>query len=124
MHARAVLILDDEPGIRETLSEYLSDIGYATHCFWDTESALSALCGQHFDLAIVDVRLPGKDGHAFLRSALEVQPGLKAIIHTGSVEYMQQELDPSFRDSVLAVFIKPVMDMQTFVDVLQQLPET
>jgi len=72
----------------------------------------------------VAVWLPGKDGHALLCSALGIQPDLQTIIHTGSVDCLRQELEPSFRDSVLAVFTKPVTDMRAFADVLQQLPET
>jgi Response regulator containing CheY-like receiver, AAA-type ATPase, and DNA-binding domains len=118
-----VLILDDEPRIRETLSDYISDIGFSAECFSDAESALCAVRERLFSLAIVDVRLPGLDGHAFLQQALLAQPDLRSIIHTGTVEYMPQELEPNIQASIVAVLIKPVTDMQIFANVLQRLLE-
>jgi two-component system nitrogen regulation response regulator NtrX len=57
-----VLVVDDEPGIRNSLSGVLQDEGYEVDCAADGESCLAMLNEQTFDVVLLDVWLPGMDG--------------------------------------------------------------
>jgi two-component system nitrogen regulation response regulator NtrX len=62
-----VLVVDDEPGIRELVGQILGDEGYLVTAVSSGEEALSALARDIFDLVLLDVRLPGMDGLEVLR---------------------------------------------------------
>ncbi len=57
-----ILIVDDEPGLRHTLSRILSDEGYTTLTAGDGEQALALLAQEPVDLVLCDLRMPRMDG--------------------------------------------------------------
>jgi two-component system response regulator MprA len=57
-----VLVVDDEPAVRESLSRSLRFEGYQVELAGDGYSALDALRAGHHDLVILDVMMPGLDG--------------------------------------------------------------
>ena len=58
-----ILIVEDNPAIGELLEMNLSVAGYGTKRCPDGEEALAVLAEEkEFDLALVDIMLPGKDG--------------------------------------------------------------
>ncbi len=67
MRKGAVLVVDDEPGIRELLGQILGDEGYTVTTVASGEQALASLARELFDLVLLDVRLPGMDGLEVLR---------------------------------------------------------
>jgi DNA-binding NtrC family response regulator len=77
-----ILIVDDDTAFRTTLAETLDDLGYAVRQAGSCEAGLRALADGGVDLAIVDLRLPGDDGLAFLRAASDTAPGLPCIMLT------------------------------------------
>jgi two-component system nitrogen regulation response regulator NtrX len=66
---RRVLVIDDEKAIRETLSEVLSDEGYAVTALASGEEGLKRLQEESFDLAFLDVWLKDRDGLSILEAA-------------------------------------------------------
>jgi two-component system nitrogen regulation response regulator NtrX len=62
MRTARVLVVDDEPGIRHSLSGVLSDEGYEVTTVKDGETCLTAVREQSFDVILLDVWLPGIDG--------------------------------------------------------------
>ena len=62
-----ILIVDDEPRIRELLRENLQYAGYACEEAGDGSAALSLLSGGGYDLVILDLMMPGEDGLAILK---------------------------------------------------------
>ncbi|MGQ9494761.1 MAG: sigma-54-dependent transcriptional regulator [Thermoanaerobaculaceae bacterium] len=63
----AVLVVDDEPGIRELLAQILMDEGYTVATVGTGEEALGALSKEVFDAVLLDVQLPGLNGLEILR---------------------------------------------------------
>ena len=59
-----VLLVEDDPGIGELVSEDLSDQGYAVDWAQDGDEALSLLHSFPYDLVVLDIMLPGQDGFA------------------------------------------------------------
>jgi two-component system phosphate regulon response regulator OmpR len=72
MTARAtILIVDDEPDVREVLDEYFVSHGYAVLCAENSATARELAAAQPIDLALVDVHMPGEDGLSLARHLRE-----------------------------------------------------
>jgi two-component system alkaline phosphatase synthesis response regulator PhoP len=59
---RRILLVDDEPGLRKTLSDRLRKEGYAVETAANGDQALELARKGHYDLIILDLNLPAKDG--------------------------------------------------------------
>jgi two-component system nitrogen regulation response regulator NtrX len=66
---RRILVIDDEKAIRETLSEILSDEGYAVTAVASGEEGLRQLQDERWDLVLLDVWLQDRDGLSVLEAA-------------------------------------------------------
>jgi DNA-binding NtrC family response regulator len=66
MNGTAVLVVDDEPGMRDTLVAILEHHGYQVSSAPDGETAFSAVQETAFDVVVMDVRMPGRDGVSVL----------------------------------------------------------
>ncbi len=84
----AILIVDDEPGVRTSLSGVLRDEGYDVEAVESGEACLERLVGRTFDVVILDIWLPGMDGLATLSRMRErqVDAAIVMISGHGSVE--------------------------------------
>jgi CheY-like chemotaxis protein len=116
-----VLVLDDEQLICETLADYLIDMGHLVYTYADGATALDALQKHTFTVAIVDIRLPGIGGFAFMERASNINQNLRYIIHTGSLDFGNGELKQGASDRIEAVLIKPVERLQDFLDILARM---
>jgi len=107
-----ILIVDDEKWIRDSLGEFFTDYQLPTQTVSSAEAGLKLLGARPFDLAIVDIRLPGMNGDQFVLAANQMRPGIKVIIHTGSVHFrLTDELaQVGLRET--DIFTKPVLDLQ------------
>lgn len=77
-----ILIVDDEPFVRDLLSKVLRRSGHDTVGAESASEALSALERQRFDLMLTDVIMPGMDGFDLLRRAKNAHPDMKVIVLT------------------------------------------
>ena len=60
--AHSILIVDDEAGIRRSLSSILADEGYSVEAVSSGEECLSRLAQRPVDLVLLDIWLPDRDG--------------------------------------------------------------
>ncbi len=60
--AAAVLIVDDEQAICELLCEALGEQGYTCQAVYNADEALSRLKESNFDVALLDIKMPGMSG--------------------------------------------------------------
>ena len=81
-----ILIVDDEPRIRELLRENLQYAGYACEEAGDGSAALSLLSGGGFDLVILDLMMPFMDGMTCLREMRNRHINTPVIILTARGE--------------------------------------
>ena len=76
-----ILIVDDDPDLRQLLSDYLSRNGYATSAVADGEAMWRALLERQPDLIVLDLMLPGEDGLSLCRR-LRVQSDIPIVMLT------------------------------------------
>jgi len=89
-----VLIVDDDPEIRELLTSILENAGYIVETASDGKEAIKACKRFPFDVALIDVELPDMKGTELLSTLKELQPKMVKIIMTGH---------PSIENAVTAV---------------------
>lgn len=80
-----LLVVDDEPSIREPLQAYLERAGFRVSAAADAARARTLLRAGGIDLAILDVMMPGEDGLSLCRSIRE-QGNLPVILLTARSE--------------------------------------
>ena len=80
----AILVLDDEPGVRQLFESVLSADGYEVTSVGTAQHALRLLKYKNFEMAILDLGLRDYDGLELVRQVREAHPGL-SILSTGSV---------------------------------------
>jgi two-component system nitrogen regulation response regulator NtrX len=80
MKQRRILVVDDEPGIRQSLSGVLEDEGYEVESAESGEACLAALPGGSFELVLLDIWLPGMDGMDALARIQEVPFGDRPVV--------------------------------------------
>jgi signal transduction histidine kinase/DNA-binding response OmpR family regulator len=84
--SHSILVVDDEPGIRELLAWELGEQGYEVVAAADGAEALEHVRRTEFDLIISDIRMPRVGGLDLLRSAKEIAPDTEVVIATGYAE--------------------------------------
>jgi DNA-binding NtrC family response regulator len=76
-----ILLIDDDEWIRDSLGLYFEGEGCHLLALETAEEGIDALKEQNYDIIMVDYRLPGMDGLAFLRRIQKTQPNaLKVLI--------------------------------------------
>ena len=78
-----ILVVDDEPAVRDLAVEILRRSGYAPQGVPTARHALDLLDAEHFDLVVTDVVMPGMGGVDFLYELRLHRPDLPVILMTG-----------------------------------------
>ena len=74
--AEMILVVDDEPLLRENLRAFLEDIGFHVLEAGQGETALELCTREHPDLVLLDINMPGKNGFEVCRD-LKRLPGME-----------------------------------------------
>ena len=84
----SILVIDDDEAILESCQTILEDEGLAVAAASRGEAGLVLLRQKAFDLALIDLRMPGVDGLEVLAQATAIDPDLVSIIFTayGTIE--------------------------------------
>jgi len=118
---KRVLIVDDEEILRTSLMQFLEDFAYEVEGADSGARALAMLAdGAQFDVAVVDVRMPGMSGEDFILRAHAIHPGLKFIIQTGTLDYeigADLQLIGMGPENLLK---KPVLKLDMYVDAVEK----
>ncbi|APX86063.1 hybrid sensor histidine kinase/response regulator [Methylorubrum extorquens] len=96
-----VLVVEDEPVVRDLIVEVLADLGYRALEAQDGPSGLKVLQSRgRIDLLVTDVGLPGLNGRQLADQAREARPDLKVLFITGYAEnamFGNGRLDPGMQ---------------------------
>ena len=78
-----ILLVDDDMSVRSVFSSVLREEGYRVTAVKDGYEAIKVLQQEDFDLALVDLRMPGLDGIEVLGRIKSRRPQTRVIIYTG-----------------------------------------
>ncbi len=100
----AVLIVDDDEGVRKVLTRWTESLGYQVRAAGNADEALDALRRGTVDVALCDVRMPGHDGIWLMDQMRRNYPHTSIVLATGLTE-----LDPiiTLRPGVVGYIVKP-----------------
>ena len=70
---KKILIIEDDESIREIQTDYLKMSGYEVFCAKDGCEGLEMINSQSFDLVVLDLMLPKKDGFEILKSIGDIK---------------------------------------------------
>ena len=119
-----VLIVDDEPEVRQLLLEFLAGRGYDVRVAESGSAALVALGADHPDLVLLDVTMPDMDGVETLRRIVALQPSMPVIMVTanadiattskllamGAVDYIPKPFDLDYLDQAVSIQVAAAQD--------------
>ena len=83
MDALRVLVVDDETELVEALVERLEIRGFEARGVASGQDAIEVAREHPFDVAVVDLKMPGMDGLQVIQQLMQVQPELKCVLLTG-----------------------------------------
>jgi len=120
-----ILIVDDEPIMRESLSDWLRDDGYGVVAADSGTKALRILPTQDWNVLIVDLKMPGMDGIELMGEVKKANPDVPIIIMTayatvdtavramreGAYDYVVKPFDPE----EMALIIRKLVAHQRLV---------
>ncbi len=127
----AILVVDDDEVMRQTLSDVLKKKGYAISTAETGRQTISFIKKQLFDLILLDIRLPDMDGLDVLKDIKEVESDLMVIVMTaysdvqtavtamksGAYDY----IDKPFELEELKILIKKALETQSLRNEIRQL---
>lgn len=77
-----VLVVDDEPFIRDLIRDTLRLRNYATGCAANGIEALDLMARERFDIVVTDVVMPGMEGLEFVKRLKKAHPQVRVIVLT------------------------------------------
>ncbi|WP_052812718.1 PAS domain S-box protein [Desulfonatronum thioautotrophicum] len=94
--SETILVVDDDPAIRELSREILEDMGYTVLSAADGEKALDIYReqGQGIDLVLMDLNMPGMGGRKCIQEILRIHPAAKVLISSGYPDSCSGSLPP------------------------------
>ncbi len=115
-----VIIIDDEDMISKMLKGYLEDHGFDVATAGTGAAGLDLLRRGEYDVAVIDVRLPDMSGNDLVVRAAAVRPGMKFIMHTGSVDYVPAGELAALGVRADSIIRKPVKDMGEILRMIER----
>jgi two-component system response regulator MprA len=82
---QSILVVDNDPGIRDALALLLEDAGYAVLAAPDGLAALEAVARDSPDLVITDLHMPGLDGGGLIARLRSERPDLPIIVVSAGI---------------------------------------
>jgi len=114
-----ILLVDDEPDIASMMKEMLLHLGYQATAFTDSQRALAVFKDhpESYDLAIVDMAMPGISGLRLAKAMREIREHMPIFLCTG---YKDRTIaDAGFKHEFDAVLVKP-LELQTLAEALHK----
>ncbi|MBC8377774.1 MAG: sigma-54-dependent Fis family transcriptional regulator [Planctomycetes bacterium] len=113
-----ILLADDENTFRETFLKVLQEEGFDVDAFDNGLDAIAAIKKTEYDIAVLDIDMPGADGIRVLKEVVKVRPDTRVIMITafGSVEMAVEAIKIGASEYV----VKPVIFEDILIKIKQQ----
>ena len=114
-----ILVVDDEPQIREMLSTYFSSHGYDAASAGNSKETLRALDKGNVDVVVLDIGLADEDGLKLLEQLKASHPKVRVIMLTGMgfVEDLLQEAQQKGADG----YVSKVLPLDELLTTIQRI---
>jgi len=80
---RSILVVDDEPGMLETMADILNATGYRAAMIADSSKAIDLVQKVHFDIVLLDIVMPEMNGVDAYYRIRDISPDTKVVMMTG-----------------------------------------
>lgn len=111
-----ILIVDDDPGMTETLSDILDEMGYDVAVASDGCKAIEIIREKPCDVALIDIRMPGINGVETFREVKRIRPEVGTIMMTA---YSGNDLvSEALEEGAYQVICKP-FEMDRLISLLE-----
>jgi DNA-binding NtrC family response regulator len=118
MRKTRILIVDDDTGMTETLSDILSDMGYNTAVADDGYRAIEIISKDSFDIALIDIKMPGINGVETFKRIKQISPKTKVIMITA---YSASNLtDEALNEGAYSLLSKP-LNINKFISLVEMI---
>ena len=114
--AKKILVIDDEQLILDAIETILAEMGYQVKCFSDPVAGEREALEQDYDLIIVDIQMPEKDGASITKTVLLQKPKAKILIITG---FPADPLAKKALDLGAKALLKKPFEISKILDFLQ-----
>ena len=116
-----ILFLEDEPTIREVLAEYMKIQGYEVTEAGDGDEAAGLLERRSFDMAVLDIMVPGRDGLEVLALIREQYPDMAVIMLTAlEDEKTQVRAFNAYADDYVIKPVSPIILLKRMETILRR----
>lgn len=113
----SILIVDDDTGMTETLSDILIDLGYDVAVSDDGYKAIKMIKEKKFDFTLMDIKMPGINGVETFKEIHRISPETKVIMMTAySVEELVNE---ALQDGAFDILYKP-LDIKKILTIIKK----
>ena len=102
----SVLIVDDEPAVRDLMSRWVSSLGLKPQTASSADEALATLRRSHYDLAVIDVMMPGHDGLWLAGEMQRDHPHTAVIVSTAYTELLGDPSQAPIADFLIKPFAR------------------
>ena len=102
--ARSVLIVDDEPAVRDLMARWVTSLGLRPQTAASADEALASMRRRHYDLAVIDVMMPGHDGLWLAGEMRREHPHTAVIVATAYTELLGGDAQPPIADLLIKPF--------------------
>jgi len=119
-HTPSILIVDDEESVRHSLKHILNDQPYSVYTASSGEEAMEYICGQGFDVVLLDIVMPKQDGLEALQQLQREGCRARVIVLTSFAEHDQ--IFPAIKSGAVGYQLKdssPDQLLQAIRDVFQ-----
>lgn len=104
-----VLLVDDEPDLTFSIKEGLEEAGFNVDIFNDSMHALENFKPDFYDLAILDIVMPGMGGFDLYKELKKLDPRINVCFLTASEQYREDQRKVKYGDLGQDLFIqKPI----------------
>ena len=115
-----VMVVDDERDLCSSMKEILEDRGYGVRVAYDGDSAIEKARTNNFDVIILDMNLPTKNGLETYLALREMRPEVAVILITGYLDKMGGLAKQAMERNAHVCLEKP-LDMERFIPMVNEI---
>jgi len=114
-----ILVVDDDDSVRNSLTYFLEDYDYLVKSSDSAEHALELIKNESFDIAIIDLRLPGMNGDQLIQTIHKDTCTIRFLIHTASSEFRLTSALSAIGLQLDHVFHKPQVNLKPMINTIE-----